>query len=272
MSHSADSGDRTSPRSFWRIVRTWPGRVAIAVCGVLLATAGTYFGTQMWDAARRAAGEDSLTVRVLYAGEFSSPLHALGGTEIIWEKRASDIPHYSSRAEARDLGAVDVSATLVRLNLSSTFTERVTIQRIAVNVERREPPLRGVWVKGDKGGVADVRYIGIDLEQGTTEWTDGMGDPIPPMTIYVDGNTEENVDILAEARNGQYQWNLELTYTVGGGEPQMLIVSPPEAEVFTTSSLENASVLNVSTDTCTEPWDPSLRRPPPVSSVRDPLC
>jgi hypothetical protein len=156
--------------------------------------------------------------------------------------------------------------------LSSTFSKRVTIQRISVNVERREAPLRGVWVTGAKGGVTEVRYIHIDLERGTTKWIDSFGNDVLPMTIHVDGTTEETLDILAEARNGRYWWNLELTYTVDGGEPQHLTAIPPDKELFNTSSAENATVLDVSSSTCTEPWDRLPPWPPPVPKGSDPLC
>lgn len=242
------------------------------MAGVVLASSGAYFGPLLWDAARRAAGEESLTVGVLYADQFRSPLHALADLQVIWNSQAADIPRNSTLGEARALGAVDANTTLVRLNLSSTFTKRVIIQRISVNIERREEPLRGVWVTGAMGGVTELRFIHVDLEHESVEWTDSFGKKVPPVTIYVDGSSEETVDILAEARNGHYWWNLELTYTVGGGEPQHRIVKPPDEELFNTSSVDNATVLDVSSGTCTEPWDRTPSPPPEASRVGDPLC
>ncbi len=216
---------------------TW---VAVTVGSLLLAWAVGTFAPELWDSARQAGGAENLEVTVLYPHQVDSALEGEHREEFIWPMSQSAVPADADRADAVEAGAADAATTLVRLNFHSSFAKRVTIQQIAVNVDRSEP-MRGTWITGDQGGGANVRFLLADLDRGTVEWVNAARHPIRPLTIYVDDTEEENVDLLATATECYCRWTIEVTYTVAGSEPEALTVRPPHGSVFRTSSTTAAA-------------------------------
>jgi len=248
--------EKTShPRSTPTRMLLW---LSVALPPLLLGWAVNHFVPGIWDSVRGLGGAETLEVAVLFPDEFDSPLEADTRGELIWPMSRSQIPENATREEAYGLGAVDASTTLLRLNLRSSFPERVTIQQIAVDVER-DDPLRGIWVTGDMGGDANVRYMQADLDEGTVGWVDDKGEPIPPLPIYVSETEEENVDLLARASDCYCRWTIELTYTVAGSSPRTVTVRPPGGDEFHTSGTSAAATVNISINSCTESSEPGPR-------------
>jgi len=144
----------------------------------------------------------------------------------------------------------------------------VTIQRIDIEVTRRDPPLPGLVVTGDSGGVAEPHYLQANLETGEITWSDGDGKPTGPLSVWVSETEHELFDLIAftSAYPGTQDevgcdchWLVKLTYTVDGGEPQVKLVGPPEGGTFRTSATIRAAIWNVSTYECTDvPGLPAL--------------
>jgi hypothetical protein len=237
-----------TPRSLWK----W---AAGALVPLLLAWAVNYFAPDAWRSVQRLAGAESLEVTVLHAEQFDSELHLQHRGEFIWPTPRSSIPPDATPGEARDRGAVDAGSTLVRLNLRSSFPERVTIQRVGVNVHR-SAPLRGTLVStaGDSGGVANLSFLFASLDEGTVQWVDGDLQPVSPLVIYVDESEEENLDILAIADECYCEWTIEISYVVGGSELQQVTVNPPSTEFFATSAGAAAAIWD--RDSCRESPEP----------------
>lgn len=247
----ADAFPRFSPKR----ALLW---LSVALPPLLLAWSVNNFAPGLWDSLRGLGGAETLEVTVLFPETFDSPLEAEHRGELIWPMSSSQIPENATREEAADLGAADASTTLVRLNLRSSFSERVTVQQVAVDVER-DRPLRGAWVTGDMGGDASVRYLRANLDDGTVGWFDAGGKPIPPIPIYVGADEEENVDLLATASGCDCRWVIEITYTVAGDPGQTVTVRPPGQSEFRTSGISAAASVNLSTGTCTESPTPGPR-------------
>lgn len=224
----------------------------VAVATALVGWGVGSFAPSAWKAVRQVAGTETLGVTVLFPEQFDSALETMTTNQYVWPVARADVPAYSSPEEARRLGAVDAGTTLVRLAFRSTFEDRITIQQLDIDVDE-SPPVRGVWVTGDQGGVVDVRHLRADLDRSQVGWVGADGEAIAPVTTYVDKDAEQNLDLLATARNCDCRWTIRVTYTAGPAKPALLVVTPPGADHFRTSSTNASAISNVSVGTCVEP-------------------
>ena len=223
--------------------------IATTVAAAVVGSAAAYFGPPAWQRLRQVTGSPTLQVTVLFDEQFDSALSGNVRGEHIWPVPAAEVPHDATPAQARDLGAVDADSTLVRLNFRSSYPAPVTIQQIAVDVDKA-PPLRGTWSTGGQGGAADVRFLAVDLDEERVRWVDADLEPIDPLTIYVTDSEEENVDLLATATRCYCRWTLRVTYTTAGQPPASVTVPAPGIGQFRTSSTQAAAVTR--DGTCTE--------------------
>jgi hypothetical protein len=243
------------------------------VLPLVAAWAVPYFVPGLWRQVRQASGQEPLTVTVLTADQFKSEAHQDASDQTVVPRPLSEVKRALESLDAEDytrweksVGGVDATSTLIRLVVRGTSSERVTIQRIDVEVTRRDPPLPGLLVTEPTGGVAEPHYLRADLETGEVVWSDGEGNPIGPLSVWVSNTEEEIFDLIAftEAYPGSQDkvgcdchWLVKLTYTVGGGEPQVKLVGPPEGSDFRTTATLHAASWEIGSRTCEDV--PSLR-------------
>jgi hypothetical protein len=206
----------------------------------------------------KPGAKPDLLVRALHRPQFDSPMLQASSGEHIWPMSQKDLPedrfgsgrHEELEFEAsseldwktgRKYDAADAETTAVRLNVRGSSSQKVTIHKVTVRVISRKPPLRGVWETGPKGGDVPVRYLTADLDQGKIQWIDSGGHSIGPKPIYVTDVEEENLDILASTKQCDCRWVVDITYTVAGGEPQVLSVTNSDGKPWRTSGTTNAA-------------------------------
>lgn len=225
----------------------------VSVVSALVVSLVAYFTPGLWERVTRLQDDTDLAVTVLFDDQFDTPTGAVEG-EHVWPMAANVIPRGSTPADALTHGAADAETTLIRLNVRGTSQTKVTIHKIDVVVTRRDPPLRGVWVTGDQGGGANVRYLHADLDRETLGWSDQDGVDIGPISVYVTDTEEENFDILAQTETCDCHWRVRLTYTVADRQPRSVTIGRPDGRDLRTTSLSNAAVLRP--EGCREPTVP----------------
>lgn len=251
-------GKPITRKSRWSLL----GKAGIAFASLIVAWAVPFFAPSVWQGISDATGREQLLVTVLEASDFQSEAHALHSGRQVIPRSLSEVqrvPASERAAWQRSVGAVDAESTLIRLIIRGTSDRRVTIQRVSVEVTRRDVPLTGLVISGDSGGVADPRYLRADLDTGDVRWSDADGSPIGPSTVFVTDRDEELLDLIAFTKGGEpndegcdCRWLVRLTYTVEGGEVKHLLVGPEAGGTFRTTAVSRAADWNVSTGTCTD--------------------
>jgi hypothetical protein len=242
---------------FW----TWPRGILAAVVPLILAWAIPYFGPGLVEKIRTAGGGHLLSVTVLTDDQFSSEAHKDHSGQKIVDSPLSEIkPSWAKPAATPPDDAPDAASTLIRLVLRGKTSAQVTVQKIGLVVTRRDPPVRGLVVIGDQGGVAKPHYLKANLDTGEIAWNDEEGKPTGPLALTVSSSEEEIVDLLAftegyvpDPRGCDCRWHLSITYTVKGDGPKSMEVRPPGGGEFRTSSLARASTWNPGAATCEDP-------------------
>ncbi|GAA3543940.1 hypothetical protein AFL01nite_27780 [Aeromicrobium flavum] len=235
-----------------------------ALASIVAAWAVSYFGPGLWSEAKEAAGQDPLRVTVLASDEFVSPVEAEHRGEYVWP---ADTEGIRDRAAAwvagegalppdevsREEGAFDAHSTMFRLQLRASGGDTVTIHQFEVETQDRKPPLAGYWFTGDQGGVADVSYLSVSLDDEKVTWMDPQtGVETPPKTLEVTSSDQEYVDVLARATDCACTWRLRLGYTTSDGDRGELVVGPSKGQSFRTTGLGSAASVHL-TSGCTMP-------------------
>jgi hypothetical protein len=266
-SAAADSDASAAPspadrHRFW----TWPKKIGTAVLSLVVAWAVPFFAPGVWNAVKGAGGREPLAVTVLGADQFQSPAHTDHDDEMVVPRPLSEVQRAWNggspreyRVWARREGGVDATSTLVRLVVRGTSSKRVLIQRIEVDVTRRDPPASGLRVTRATGGTKTVHYLRADLETGRITWSDGDGSPVGPLTLWVSDSEEEVVDLIAVTRASDRlgkkgcdcRWLVNVTYTVAGeAQPRTKTVRPPGGGEFRTTDTTRAAAWNLDDGTC----------------------
>lgn len=235
--------------------------IAAGLASILAAWAVSYFGPGLWSSFRDATGRDPLQVTVLATDEFDSMVEAEHRGEHVWPPGAPDVREHAQEHIAGEggeaameqedaAGAFDAGTTMFRLQLRAATDEPVTIHQFAVRVTDRERPLAGYWFTGDKGGVADVSYLSVSLDDERVTWRDPVsGAETQPKTLEVTSSDLEFVDVLASARDCACSWQLDLAYSTADGDRGHVVVGPStgeqeDADVFRTTGLGAAAVVH----------------------------
>lgn len=241
--------------------------LAVAASTALVGWAVTFFAPGVWETTKRIGGSDPpLEVIVLEANEFDSPMQVpTFDQRFIWPMAWSELPESLDARTARQFDAAYAEQTAIRVIARGTGPDRVTIHRIEVHVVQKDLPLRGVWdVDPGSGGESPVRYLTAELDTETLTWSDGSGQAIGARPVYVTNEEEENFDILANARNCDCRWIVQVTYTVRGEGPQTITARARDGRPFRTSSPQNAAALDMGI--CTE----SPTKGPPLCDLPNP--
>ena len=166
------------------------------------------------------------------------------------------------------MGAVDVSTTLIRVQLSSANGKRINVNAMGLNIVNNSPALRALWVdEGEAGGDVNVRYLSVQLDEDTTNWTDGSGEPVDSQSFYVEEGETETIDVLASATSGYYAWNLVISYSTEDGKVGELRIAPGDEQDFETSSPQNAARFSPGSS-CQESEGPGLSSMRSVAATR----
>lgn len=243
--------------------------IAAGLASIVAAWAVSYFGPGLWSSVRDATGRDPLQVTVLATDEFDSMVEAEHRDEHVWPPGAPDVRQHAQEHIAGEggeaameqedaAGAFDAGTTMFRLQLRAATDDPVTIHQFTVRVSERDRPLAGYWFTGDKGGVADVSYLSVSLDEERVAWRDPVsGAETEPKTLEVTSSDLEFVDVLASAHDCACSWQLDLAYSTADGERGHVVVGPgtaegEEADVFRTTGLGAAAVVH-SPYGCTPP-------------------
>ncbi|MEV6266725.1 hypothetical protein AB0L64_06150 [Kribbella sp. NPDC051936] len=234
----------------WGVVK----RAGVSVVGLVAAWAVGFFGPGLWESAKVAAGQDALGVVILR--DYQIPTDAeFHFDQVIVPERLSRFPWPDGQAAADGAPTVkpawtyradevDAMTTAIRLVFTGTRSDTVVIQKFALRVTERRPPVRGILTLDAQGGEAtpmEPRYLRANLDTGNLAWRTGEDKPTSPAPLALDRGDQLIVDVIAATTKCDCDWVVDVTYTSGSETATMTM--PPRGH-FRTSSLSRAAVWN----------------------------
>lgn len=118
---------------------------------------------------------------------------------------------------AREMGAVDVSSTIVRVSVAAQEGHQVHVvgaRRVPVG-DRNEPAVGSVLTCPGRGG-EPVRYLDLDLDADDAMYFDGQSLDPQELSLPVTGGTTEVIDIVASTSEADWSYRIELVFVIDG--------------------------------------------------------
>jgi hypothetical protein len=170
--------------------------------------AGSPIGVRVMTSGETPAGHPYAPYGVMPAGRIPSP----SKTDV--EKLAND------RGWVLDHGGVAGSPQIVRVELRGESDEPLIVDPIRVNVVNASDPVSGWFVASPGcGGEILVRTIEINLDAAppSVTYLDDHGQPTEPLTLRVDRQEPQVLELQAYTTRAQVRWTAELPYSTPDG-------------------------------------------------------
>jgi hypothetical protein len=218
-----------------RTFATWPRRIGAIVGSALLAWAVAQFAPALWEEASERTGlaPASLQVEVVMDPDLIETAGGLYNPEFIVQRSIAEVgPPPNGDDEqgryrwAKEMGAVDAFATVLRLVIRGRSESPVTLHGLEVEVVERRPPLPGTLLTySGQGAGQDVRHftVQLDKEPSTVKYVTDEGAEEVPFPYRVSQTELEVFDIFAYSLQDYVEWRLRLAYTDDEGAGTMVI-------------------------------------------------
>lgn len=146
-------------------------------------------------------------------------------------------------AWARRLGGVEVDMPL-QFTVTATGGD-VTIRGFRVDIERKDPPVRGseIECRGRGQGGAEHRMILVDLwrtRPASWQLAPTPADPNPTFVIPLEQERQIVFDVVARSHGCLCRWRAAFTYSVGNGPRRTVSLPVKNAPAFATTSAGRA--------------------------------
>jgi hypothetical protein len=210
-----------------RFLKSPAGKVAAGIGAAFIAALGAWlFGVFKGTAERTFAGSP-ISVRVMTSGETPAG-HPYAPYFVVPAGRIPS-PRGLSKADVATLaddrswglehGGVAGSPQIVRVELRGKSDDPLIVDPIRVDVVNASDPVSGWFVASPACGGLLVRTIEINLDATppSVTYLDEHGQPTDPLTLRVDRQDPEVLELQAYTARAQVEWTAELPYSTPDG-------------------------------------------------------